>query len=192
MEEFWATIVDAHNEVMDALGVANITSKVIEAVTTGPGVFDGLRAFIDAVDWTEPFFLYLAMFHLSLFGLAVGVSWDSPGRTAGVMLFLLALSVSSSALNDLGKQHYQYLFVDQKTNYFDDRGVFISAVFAGPLMVLAFVLQIKMFIGLAKMMIVVKRGKFREEQKQQRNQQQQSKDTTVPANKGGEKKHKKA
>lgn len=166
MEEFWTNLVEAHNEVMDALGVANLTAKVTEAVTTGPGVFDGLRAFIDAVDWTEPFFLYLAMFHLSLFGLVIGISWDSPARTAGVMVFLLALSVSSGVLNDLGREHYGSLFVDQKTNYFDERGVFISAVFAGPIIVLAFVLQIKMFVGLAKMMIVVKRGKFREAQQQ--------------------------
>jgi hypothetical protein len=50
MDDFVTTITQAHNEVMEALRW-NATE-----IMEGPGVLSGVRDFVGAVEWEEPFF----------------------------------------------------------------------------------------------------------------------------------------
>lgn len=163
--DFFQTILDAHNEVIAALPIHNITSFLSEA-WAGPGVFDGVKAFIDAVDWTEPFFLYVLTFQVVVIVGSFVFSYGSTNRTAIAMLFMMVLVLSASPLNTVGSEHYKELFVDDKTNYFDDNGMFIGAVFVAPLLLATFLLQLKLFGALFSMMVRVKRAKLREEHQQ--------------------------
>lgn len=160
MEDFVAQLVAAHHEVMSALNF-NLTT-IVEA-WEGPGVFDGIAAFVNAVDWSESFFVYLLTFHVIVLVSTLGFSWGSTNRTAAAMVMLLVMILCASPLNALGKEHFKDLFADQRTNYFDDNGVFVGAVFAAPLMLLAFFLQLKLFWNLMIMMIKVKKAKLRHE-----------------------------
>jgi transmembrane protein 18 len=172
--DFFQTIIDAHNEVMTALPLNNITSFLSEA-WSGPGVFDGVKAFIDAVDWTEPFFLYVLAFQVIVIVGSIVFSYGSTNRTAIAMLFLMVLVLSARPLNTLGSEYFKDLFVDDKTNYFDDNGMFIGAVFVAPLLLTTFLLQLKLFGALFTMMVRVKRAKLREEQQPKKKESKKKK-----------------
>lgn len=157
---FWDQLVAAHNEVMAALPINS--STIVEA-WNAPGVFDGVREFVAAVEWSEPFFLYLLTFHVTLFLGVLAFSWGSTTRTAVAMVVLLGMVVSASALNDLGSQYHTELFEDKKTNYFDKSGIFLGAVFVAPLLAMALFLQLKLFGSLFIMMVKVKQLKLKKE-----------------------------
>ena len=198
----WEQLVDAHNEVLAAFGF-NSTSDLVDRVSasmTGPtgsgGVLDGVTQFVNAVEWKDPFFVYLGTFHIVLWFLAFAVCWRSSTRTMVLMSELLGLVALSSILNGLGQQHYAWLFAPSVVegvsdnsidpvvkkmiednagsrkisfaptsggpiNYFDKNGVFISAVYSAPMLLLAFILQVRLIFLMVVMMVKVKKLQLR-------------------------------
>ena len=177
MDDIVSAIYDAHNEVMAA--VAFNATEVMAAFTEGPGVFSGLSQFVGAVDWgSELAFKLILAFHVLLWAVALLWAARDSNRLMFTMALLILLVFAASPLNDWGYENHEFIFPATKVNYFDRGGVFISAVWSGPLVVLAFILQIRMIIMLAGMMVTVKRGQLREQQQQG---QGQSKDGKGPA-----------
>jgi hypothetical protein len=202
MAEFWQQLVEAHDEVLSAFGF-NSTTDLLDRVTStmsatasdGTGVLDGVKGFVAAVEWSDPAFTYLLVFHVVIWLLALCVCWRDSTRTMGMMALLLALVALSSTLNDLGKEHYMKIFSSTATsaaavdplfkkviednaggrkivfdaahggpiNYFDKNGVFVSAVYSAPLLLLAFVLQLRLMFLMVVMMVRVKRVQLRNE-----------------------------
>ena len=170
-----AELQRAHNEVMDNLPIPSMDA--VADAWAQPGVSGAVMDFVRAVDWTEPFFLYLGGFHLAAY---VAV-WRCGRSSSGAMVCLLAimcLVLAASSLNELGSAHHASIFRTKTpdevggnllatgpTNYFDKGGVFISAVFSAPLVVLAFLAQIRLFAEAASMMVTIKKGQLQAQQR---------------------------
>jgi lysylphosphatidylglycerol synthetase-like protein (DUF2156 family) len=154
-EDFLTHLGEAHNQVMAALNF-NLTDAWQQ-----PGVISGVADFAKAVDWSEPVFLYLAAFHVAAWVLAFTVM----NRTSNTQIAMLVLCVgavlAAQFLNAWGAEYHKLIFVDDKVQYFDPSGIFISAVWSAPLLVLAFVLQVKLFLGAAVLMAKLKARELR-------------------------------
>jgi len=70
----------------------------------------------------------------------------------------------SERINRWANEHWQQ-FAGQ--NYFDEHGVFIALVYAGPLLLISFVILVNFLIINAKLLIAVKRAELRSKQKKE-------------------------
>ncbi|CAD2215967.1 hypothetical protein AGDE_08473 [Angomonas deanei] len=113
MEKIRQAFAEAHNEVMHAIGVEEIVRQFQANMEDGFAVWkDTFFAFIDAVDWSEPFFKWLAVFHLlvllcSVYATSGNVSDTRIFATLFVVIFLAACMLP---LNYLGIQYNHLLF----------------------------------------------------------------------------------
>lgn len=172
MEEFVQTLKDAHEEVMAQLIGSFNLSSVFSGSSEGRGVISSFMAFTAAVDWTEPFFLYLLAFHAAVW---VGVIlWaKTAGRILATMIAVMLVVLPASHVNEWAGRHYK-LFFREDVNYFDEGGIFISVVLSAPFLVLAFVVQVRLLLSAASLMIKVKRLKIKAEQQQQQQPPEQA------------------
>ncbi|XP_066364518.1 uncharacterized protein [Miscanthus floridulus] len=152
MEELQAAVT-AHLDQVSGL-VQALSSELRRGM--GPAA-DNLRGFIRAVDWTEPWLICLMAFHVVLLLTAVGFR-----RNANFQLFLLFLAYSGVYL---AERMNRYLGEHWKSftsrNYFDRSGVFISAVWSGPLIFISIVSVISSLIALCRLMVKWKRAELR-------------------------------
>ncbi|EES18284.1 hypothetical protein BDA96_09G156900 [Sorghum bicolor] len=152
MEELQAAVT-AHLDQVSGL-VQALSSELRRGM--GPAA-DNLRAFIRAVDWTEPWLMCLMAFHVVLLLTAVGFR-----RNANFQLFLLFLAYSGVYL---AEKMNRYLGEHWKSftsrNYFDRSGVFISVVWSGPLIFISIVSVISSLIALCRLMVKWKRAELR-------------------------------
>ncbi|PWZ18652.1 Transmembrane protein 18 [Zea mays] len=152
MEELRAAVT-AHLDQVAGL-VQALSSELRRGI--GPAA-DNLRAFIRAVDWTEPWLMCLMAFHVVLLLTAVGFR-----RNANFQLFLLFLAYSGVYL---AEKMNRYLGENWKSftsrNYFDRSGVFISVVWSGPLIVISIVSVISSLVVLCRLMVKWKRAELR-------------------------------
>ena len=162
MEGLWNQMVEAHNEVMEALPFD--PTQMMSSLTEGPGVLSGLQEFVDAVEWSKDpyFFGGIAAFHVLLWIFCIFYGSRTPNRLIATFIFIFAISFSADYINSWASANYEVFFPGSKVNYFDEGGVFFSALITGPLVVVAFAMQIRMLVMLANMMAVVKRGQQRE------------------------------
>ena len=131
-------------------------------------VVDAVRqasAFAQAVNWAEPFFIGLMFVHLIV--LAGTVEAIRRGATeltfVAWLLVLVALVVCSSTLNSAGPAWVPTLFPKTRTNYFDGHGLFVSVVWAAPLVLQALLMMFVLVVSTAKLFAVVKIKKARAE-----------------------------
>ncbi|CAD6333726.1 unnamed protein product [Miscanthus lutarioriparius] len=152
MEELQAAVT-AHLDQVSGL-VQVLSSELRRGM--GPAA-DNLRAFICAVDWTEPWLMCLMAFHVVLLLTAVGFR-----RNANFQLFLLFLAYSGVYL---AEKMNRYLGEHWKSftsrNYFDRSGVFISVVWSGPLIFISIISVIISLIALSQLMVKWKRAELR-------------------------------
>lgn len=181
---FFDELADAHNEVMDALNLGNISSWATES-----GVIQGIKDFVAAVDWqSEPFFLWLIGFHCAVFAIVIWVCTRATER--GMMLLcgmLFLLVYSTSHLNEYGTAHFEFFFPVTKTNYFDKQGIFLSALYAAPLVLWCFLIQCKLFFMVCGLLVKVKRAQFVQEKRKMKNPQADSRPQTSTASGKGKK-----
>ena len=55
----------------------------------------------------------------------------------------------------------EFFFLATKVNYFDEGGLFISAVYSAPLVLLLFIMQLRLFYDAFKTMTLIKRAEVR-------------------------------
>ncbi|XP_015780347.1 PREDICTED: transmembrane protein 18-like [Acropora digitifera] len=124
---------------------------------------DGVWEYVKAIDWSEPWLVGLLVFHVTTFLLIVGLRRYT--NFQGILfLCLLGLAFASEQLNVLGAKHWRTFSRDQ---YFDSFGLFISVVYAGPILFNCFIITVLWLWTAGKMLIVVKRGQLKELSKKQ-------------------------
>nr|CAB3465141.1 unnamed protein product [Digitaria exilis] len=163
MEEMQAAMT-AHLDQISGL-VQALSSELRRGM--GPAA-DNLRAFVRAVDWTEPWLLCLMAFHVILLLTAVGFR-----RNANFQLLLLLLAYSgvymAEKINRYLGEHWRS-FAGQ--NYFDRPGVFISVVWSGPLIFISIVSVVSSLIALCRLMVKWKRAELRHRARLARDKQE--------------------
>ncbi|KAL6848815.1 hypothetical protein ACP4OV_021398 [Aristida adscensionis] len=163
MEEVQAAVT-AHLDQVSGL-VQALSAELRRGM--GPAA-DNLRAFVRAVDWTEPWLMGLMAFHAILLLTAVGMR-----RNANFQLFLLFLAYSGVYL---AEKVNRYLGEHWKSfasrNYFDHAGVFISVVWSGPLIFISIVSVVSSLIMLCRLMVKWKRAELRHRARLARDKQE--------------------
>ncbi|RNF27539.1 uncharacterized protein Tco025E_00189 [Trypanosoma conorhini] len=172
MEGIWKSLVDAHLELLNATGWGALLDVLNASWSEGGGgvlrlIYQPVSEFVAAVNWSEPFFAYLALFHLAVIVLVLMLTWRaSAERIFVVDVLVLLLGWCSSHLNEFGRSHASEIFLEKGVNYFDREGLFISVVYWCPLFLLALLLQGRLLLQMLKLMIATKRKQLRKEMKE--------------------------
>ncbi|ESL10913.1 hypothetical protein TRSC58_01346 [Trypanosoma rangeli SC58] len=172
MEGLWTTLVDAHLEVLNATGWGALLDGLAVSWSEGGSgmlyfIYQQVSDFVAAVNWSEPFFTYLALFHLAVIVLVLALTWHaSVERIFVVDALVLLLGWCSSHINEFGRSHASAIFVEKGVNYFDRGGLFITVVYWCPLFIVALLLQGRLFVQMLRWMIVTKRKQLQKEMKE--------------------------
>lgn len=159
---------EGHAELLRETGVSAMWSNFTASFAAeGPSLLSTIHSqimlFIEAIDWTEPFFRYLLAFHVAVVAITVFVTYGpvSDERLFFTSVVIIALAFLSYFLNQAGASYAAVLFREEHVNYFDPSGVFIAAVYWLPLVLVAVALQIRLICRVASLMIQVKRQQAR-------------------------------
>ncbi|KDO83944.1 hypothetical protein CISIN_1g031229mg [Citrus sinensis] len=119
--------------------VADLVQKLSAELRTGlRPAFDNFIGFFHAIDWKEPWLMGLMAFHFVL--LVVAIS-SRKNLNFQMYLFLLALAgvYFAENLNRVLGSNWKR-FATQ--NYFDSHGIFLSALWSGPLLFIAIIILV--------------------------------------------------
>eukprot|EP00694_Reclinomonas_americana_P002354 EC787740.1.p1 GENE.EC787740.1~~EC787740.1.p1 ORF type:complete len:146 (+),score=44.92 EC787740.1:58-495(+) len=133
--------------------------RVASNTTQHASLSDSLHAFASAVRWTEPLILGLCLFHALVFSLVVLTRRRDFAQIA-LFLTVVALAYVAEPLNRVAASHWR-LIASQP--YFDQRGVFASIFYSGPLLVAAFIMLVNALVKAAHMMVFIKRRQLRQQ-----------------------------
>ncbi|KAK3284191.1 hypothetical protein CYMTET_8148 [Cymbomonas tetramitiformis] len=160
--EDWGGVLDGF--------VDQIKKTVKEHNKGATSVKQSFQAFLHAVDWTEPWLMALMCGHVFLFVFIIATRNHSNCQTF-LFFLLLSLIYLSEPLNSFLSTHWQY-FSSQA--YFDRNGLFISAVFSGPLIIQLFIILVNSLILMTCLMVKVKRAQIRSKAKESKSSEPKS------------------
>lgn len=121
-------------------------TKMLQKTYEAPAdLREAFNHFASAINWNDNFIRSILAFHLVLFILFLLTRKNIDIQTV-FFFFLCIIIYSSETLNSYGNLYWNE-FTDQ--NYFDRRGIFMSIMFAGPLLVLL-VIQLVSFYYIFK------------------------------------------
>mmetsp|Transcript_14092 Transcript_14092/g.23386 ORF Transcript_14092/g.23386 Transcript_14092/m.23386 type:complete len:175 (-) Transcript_14092:541-1065(-) len=121
--------------------------------------YEDFVGFFHAVDWTERWLHALGGFHIVVWILVI-CSRRSNEMQMVLLLAVLGMVYAAEWFNRLGAAHWQS-FATQM--YFDERGVFISAVFSVPLLTAAFYILVNALRSAMRLLVDVKKMQVRAE-----------------------------
>uniref|UniRef100_A0A7S2TQG9 Transmembrane protein 18 n=1 Tax=Lotharella oceanica TaxID=641309 RepID=A0A7S2TQG9_9EUKA len=145
------------NDAMDG-----VVKQYLKQSAKPESFFDEVEAFIYAIDWkAERWLQGLGAFYFVLVVVAVASrkNWTIQST---LMLTCLAGALCAETLNDLGKKHWREFSTQ---DYFDDSGLFMSAIFSGPLLSIATCILVNCLCLMGSLVIKVKRLEFARERK---------------------------
>ncbi|KAG5470366.1 hypothetical protein LSCM4_03062 [Leishmania orientalis] len=162
-DELWA----AHDEFMNATGArafldaAAMSSFSMDSLSEG--FLQGIYNFYTAVNWSEPFFRYLCVFHIIVWVAAIAATWGavSDERITVVCVVLVVLLLSGIPANSFAGRHAAWFFREPGVNYFTEDGIVMVVVYALPVLILLVCLQLRQICRLVSLMLQLKRAKLR-------------------------------
>jgi prolipoprotein diacylglyceryltransferase len=118
------------------------------------------HAFRSAINWTEPFILYLMAFHVIVFVLCMWASRPSRSLVPRVVIMICVgiLVRSAERLNTYAAQNWE-AFSTQ--NYFDSKGVFMGIFLCGPLLVDSFLMLVIFLREASQLLVQVKTAELK-------------------------------
>ncbi|AYU81939.1 conserved hypothetical protein [Leishmania infantum JPCM5] len=168
-DEFWT----AHNEVMEATGArAFVDAAAASSLSIGSlaeGFLREIYNFYTAVNWSEPFFRYLGVFHAVVWVAAITATWGavSDERIMVVCAVLGVLVLSGIPANSYAGRHAERLFQEPGVNYFTEDGTMMMVVYLLPLLVLLVYLQLRQGYRVVSLMVQLKRAQLRRRMRQE-------------------------
>jgi hypothetical protein len=142
---------------MDPAYLESIVKKELRTKNMSSGFWEGLMGFYHAVDWNESWIMSIIIFQLVLFSVVI-YGRNKHALQLPMLFFICGAVLVSRHLNAIGAENWKHF---SSQNYFDQNGIFVGAVFAGPLLVTGFVHLIFVLKTAANLLIVVKRAEFR-------------------------------
>eukprot|EP00796_Vickermania_ingenoplastis_P002024 gene2024-1214_t len=132
----------AHDDLMKELGwdllISNISVAFSDAPHILPEVWHQITLFHAAVNWRDPFFTYLGVFHMTLYTLAFISCRCKCSETVLLIMSSGMIMLASTAFFFLGWLHdHANLFFSDHANYFDEAGLFLAVVFWLPIIICA-------------------------------------------------------
>lgn len=116
---------------------------------------DNFNAFRSAIAWNEPFIMGIVIFQIFLLITTVTVTRRCGMGSGMILLAFMGCTVRSAEyLNSYGSKNWEQ-FATQ--NYFDDRGIFISIMLSGPMIIMAFIMLISYVREASGLLVKVKR-----------------------------------
>ncbi|KAG4941510.1 hypothetical protein JHK87_045381 [Glycine soja] len=162
MEEL-KSAMEEHIDLM-----ADLVQKLSSDLRAGfRPAYDNFIGFFHAIDWKEPWLMGLLGFHVVLLLVAI-ISRKKTNFQMFLFLLTLAGVYFAESLNRfLGKNWKSF----SSQNYFDPRGLFMSVLWSGPLLVISMIILINTLFSLCYMIVRWKRAELRHRARAARNKQ---------------------
>ncbi|KAF0449631.1 transmembrane protein 18 [Gigaspora margarita] len=125
-----ASSVESFEEVNNQIPVY-LFAKTNSDGLSWEGFVESIQAFVNAVEWSQPWLLAVFSFHTLTFFLLIKFRSDS-NSLAIVTFSLMILASLARQLNSIAHNHWQKF---SHEDYFDENGFFISMVFSFPVLV---------------------------------------------------------
>mmetsp|Transcript_22211 Transcript_22211/g.38400 ORF Transcript_22211/g.38400 Transcript_22211/m.38400 type:complete len:218 (-) Transcript_22211:16-669(-) len=129
---------------------------------------DLVSDFFESVTWSDKLIWFFGVLHLALIVTGFKLRNKKPEWQLTFMGVLMILIYFSERLNNLGFRHWEKI---ASQNYFDRNGLFMFIFWAAPMLFLANLVMIRVFVQIAKLAIRAQRLKTRHAQQQQQQQQ---------------------
>ncbi|MCL7030625.1 hypothetical protein MKW94_027859 [Papaver nudicaule] len=167
MSQFMEELKVAMNEHMDLM--SDLVEKFSGELRVGlqPAV-DNFLGFFHAIDWKEPWLIGLLSFHVALLLTIIFSRKNINVQTSLFLVALVGVYFAESMNTFLGSNWKS--FAGQ--NYFDKHGVFLSALWSGPLLVISIVILVNMLFSLCQVMVKWKRAELKHKARAARNKQE--------------------
>ncbi|XP_057475641.1 uncharacterized protein LOC130763686 [Actinidia eriantha] len=146
--------------------MADLVEKLTAELRSGlRPAYDNFIGFFHAIDWTEPWLICLMLFHVVFLLIAI---MSRKHVNFQMCLFLLALAgvYLAETLNIFLRDNWKS-FAGQ--NYFDPRGLFLSVLWSGPLLVIAILILVNTLFSLCHLIVRWKRAELRHRARLARN-----------------------
>ncbi|KAI3937377.1 hypothetical protein MKW98_001948 [Papaver atlanticum] len=163
MEELKSAMKE-HIEFMSDL-VERSSGELRTGLQPAVDIFIG---FFHAIDWKEPWLIGLILFHVALLLTTI---LSRKNINFQMCLFLVALAgvYFAENINTILASNWKS-FAGQ--NYFDPRGIFLSVLWSGPLLIISIIVLVNTLFSLCQLMVKWKRAELKHKARAARNKQE--------------------
>eukprot|EP00752_Nemacystus_decipiens_P001940 g1869.t1 len=176
-----STVEDVVDQATESLGEEDVADKLkqhgeaftgflgdvqatllsqLNAQSVGPeGFVENFQAFRSAVDWSERWIQGILVFHLSLWLFFI-ITRKSFGAQVGLFTVILGGTRLSEFINTCLRDRWHEF---SRQNYFDEHGIFMGVMWAGPLLLLGFTMLVNLLCQAASLLVTVKTQQFKRE-----------------------------
>uniref|UniRef100_A0A7S2UMC0 Transmembrane protein 18 n=1 Tax=Attheya septentrionalis TaxID=420275 RepID=A0A7S2UMC0_9STRA len=154
-------------EMMEDSPLSGIAEGVLKDIMSGQAApqtpMEHIDAFRSAIQWSEPFILYLIGFQVvMLLSTVMVVRSDSLAARMVLMVLIVVLVKLSEWLNEYGAQHWESFSTQ---NYFDKKGIFMGILFCAPLLLDCFLMLLAFLREASQLLIDVKKMEVQKNRK---------------------------